>query len=109
VFLVLGMSAMENITLAKLGNVTQFGLLSDERMRSAAERVSRLFRLDPSRLPHPVHQLSGGNQQKALLARWRHCRPRILLVDEPTRGIDIGANGEILDALGPLPTTESGW
>jgi ABC-type sugar transport system ATPase subunit len=97
--LVLGMSAMENITLAKLGNVTQFGLLSDERMRSAAERVSRLFRLDPSRLPHPVHQLSGGNQQKALLARWRHCRPRILLVDEPTRGIDIGAKGEILDAL----------
>ena len=97
--LVLGMSAMENIALPRLGASTRHGLLSDERMRDAAEKVSRLFRLDPSRLRHPIHQLSGGNQQKALLARWRHCRPKVLLVDEPTRGIDIGAKGEILDCL----------
>ena len=97
--LVLGMSTMENVSLARFGQVTRFGLLSNERMRQAAERVSAPFRLDPARLSHPVHHLSGGNQQKALLARWRHCRPRILLVDEPTRGIDIGAKGEILDAL----------
>jgi rhamnose transport system ATP-binding protein len=97
--LVLGMSAMENIVLAGLQRVTRFGLLSNELMRCAAEQVSSSFRLDPDRLPHPVHHLSGGNQQKALLARWRHCRPRVLLVDEPTRGIDIGAKGEILDAL----------
>jgi len=97
--LVLGMTASENIALARLVDATRFGLLSEERMRGAAERVSRLFRLDPSRLQHPVHQLSGGNQQKALLARWRYCRPRILLVDEPTRGIDIGAKAEILDSL----------
>lgn len=97
--LVLGMTASENIALARFGDATRFGLLSEERMRGAAERVSRPFRLDPSRLRHPVHQLSGGNQQKALLARWRYCRPKILLVDEPTRGVDIGAKGEILDSL----------
>ena len=97
--LVLGMSAMENIALPRLRDATRHGLLSDARMREAAERVSSLFRLDPSRLRHPVHQLSGGNQQKALLARWRYCRPKVLLVDEPTRGIDIGAKGEILDCL----------
>jgi len=97
--LVLGMSAMENIALARLRDSTHYGLLSEERMRDGAERVSRLFRLDSARLRHPVHQLSGGNQQKALLARWRYCRPKVLLVDEPTRGIDIGAKGEILDCL----------
>jgi len=97
--LVLGMATMDNIALAHLSAATRFGLMSERRLRAAAERVSRPFRLDPSRLGHPVHQLSGGNQQKALLARWRHCRPRILLVDEPTRGIDIGAKTEILDAL----------
>ena len=97
--LVLGMSAMENIALPRLRDSKRYGLLSDERMRGSAEGVSRLFRLDPSRLRHPVHQLSGGNQQKALLARWRYCRPKVLLVDEPTRGIDIGAKGEILDCL----------
>jgi len=97
--LVLAMSVMENITLARLGNASRVGLLSDGRMRSAADRASRLFRLDSARLRDPIHHLSGGNQQKALLARWRHCRPTILLVDEPTRGIDIGAKGEILDSL----------
>jgi ABC-type sugar transport system ATPase subunit len=97
--LVLSMSAADNITLPDLGQVSRAGLISGSRRTAAARDASRSFSFDPSRLGEAVGNLSGGNQQKALLARWRYSQPRVLLVDEPTRGIDIGAKAEILDAL----------
>jgi ABC-type sugar transport system ATPase subunit len=97
--LVLSMSAADNISLPKLSACSSLGLISDSRQMEATKAAGRNFGLDPARLREAVRNLSGGNQQKALLARWKYVPPDVLLVDEPTRGIDIGAKAEILDAL----------
>lgn len=70
----------------------------EEVVKDAAPR----FGFAPSRVRHPVGQLSGGNQQKALLSKWAARNPRLFLVDEPTRGIDVGAKAEVLTSLGRL-------
>jgi rhamnose transport system ATP-binding protein len=97
--LVLGMSAQENIVLADLGTAATAGFISEQRLRHCAANAIRGYEFDRRRLAATVGSLSGGNQQKLLLARWRHRPPRILLADEPTRGIDIGAKEEILSNL----------
>lgn len=97
--LVLGMSAMENVTLSDLGAVATASVVSMRRMRRAAGESAAGYGFDVRRLDEPARNLSGGNQQKLLLARWGHRRPRFLLADEPTRGIDVGAKAEILATL----------
>jgi ABC-type sugar transport system ATPase subunit len=97
--LVLSMSVKDNIAMGDLGAVARAGTLSEARTRAAVADIATDFGLDPSRLDAPVATLSGGNQQKALLARWGFARPRVLLADEPTRGIDVGAKREIADTL----------
>lgn len=93
--LVLPMSVKENVTLAVLTDLTRFGLvrLRDEELR-AGESVERLRVRTPSLLQQ-VANLSGGNQQKVVLAKWLLRRPKLLILDEPTRGIDVGAKAEI--------------
>jgi ABC-type sugar transport system ATPase subunit len=97
--LVPGMTAMANICLAGLSKVSRFGYVSSRTMLETTRPIAREFGFAEGRLETPVRNLSGGNQQKVLLARWRHHAPRILLVDEPTRGIDVGAKQEILATL----------
>ncbi len=97
--LVLTASARVNIGLADLHRSSRAGWLSSRRLTQHADDAARAFDFDPRRLEHPVGQLSGGNQQKALLARWIYARPKVLLCDEPTRGIDIGAKEQILASL----------
>ncbi|SDB58464.1 sugar ABC transporter ATP-binding protein [Bauldia litoralis] len=97
--LVLGMSAMANITMPNFGGVASLGVISDRRMASSARGVARDFGFDENRVGTTVRNLSGGNQQKVLLGRWRYSLPKVLLVDEPTRGIDVGAKEEILVTL----------
>lgn len=97
--LVLGMSAAENIALGDLGRVARGGFVSTRKTHARAAEVGREFGLDPARLGEVVGNLSGGNQQKTLLARWKYSEPKVLLADEPTRGIDVGAKAEILDTL----------
>jgi ABC-type sugar transport system ATPase subunit len=97
--LVLGRSAMENITLAALDKVARGTVISERSMRRAATAAAEPYGFDPRRLDETARNLSGGNQQKLLLARWAHRPPRVLLADEPTRGIDVGAKAEILDTL----------
>ncbi|MBL8600027.1 MAG: sugar ABC transporter ATP-binding protein [Devosia sp.] len=97
--LVLGRSAAENIALTRFSDVSRFGLVSDGAMRRAVAPVARAYGVDPARLGAAVRNLSGGNQQKVLLSKWQFRPPRLLLVDEPTRGIDIGAKEEILATL----------
>jgi ABC-type sugar transport system ATPase subunit len=100
--LVLGMSVAENVSLASLDRATRFGLVSRrlERARAAAA-VTRLAIKTPS-TAQPVGTLSGGNQQKVVLAKGLACDPRVLLLDEPTRGIDIGAKREIYTLIDEL-------
>jgi ABC-type sugar transport system ATPase subunit len=97
--LVLSMDAMNNIALGDLGGLSRFGLLSRRRMARATAEVASGFGFRPERIGEVAGNLSGGNQQKLLLARWRLTPPRVLLADEPTRGIDIGAKAEIVTSL----------
>jgi ABC-type sugar transport system ATPase subunit len=100
--LVLGMSVAENVSLSSLDRATRFGLVSRrlERERATAA-VARLAIKTPS-TAQPVGTLSGGNQQKVVLAKGLACDPRVLLLDEPTRGIDIGAKREIYTLIDEL-------
>ena len=92
---VLDMSVAANTTLASLGAVSSRGLIDRAAERSrAAEYVDRLRIKTPSVLAE-VGTLSGGNQQKVALARWLTTRPSVIILDEPTQGVDVGAKAEI--------------
>jgi ABC-type sugar transport system ATPase subunit len=97
--LVLGMSSIDNIALTDYARVSKAGILSTDAMIAAASRVAKEFGFDERRIASPMRHLSGGNQQKILLGKWRIRSPAVLLVDEPTRGIDVGAKEEIMATL----------
>jgi ABC-type sugar transport system ATPase subunit len=103
--LALQMSAMDNIALADLSGVASGPFLSRRRMRDRCADVAAAYGFDRRRIAQAVSGLSGGNQQKVLLSRWGFAPPRVLLADEPTRGVDIGAKEEILAALELMATT----
>jgi ABC-type sugar transport system ATPase subunit len=92
--LFLEMSIAANVTAAKLD---AFGTwwLSGREQRKTAERFRQSLRIASSEVTQPVQSLSGGNQQKVVLAKWLLLDPKVLIVDEPTRGIDIGAKAEV--------------
>ena len=97
--LVPALSALDNIALSDLGRVSRWGFVSRRSIETATSAVAAAFGVQADRFGHAARELSGGNQQKLLLARWKHRTPRILLADEPTRGIDVGAKAEILESL----------
>jgi ribose transport system ATP-binding protein len=100
--LILEMSVAENINLASLEQTERFGFLSDSvGNRIARDYVKRLQIKTPS-VKQIVENLSGGNQQKVVIAKWLVTNPRILLLDEPTRGIDINAKNEIYRLISEL-------
>ena len=93
--LIADLSVRENIILALQARRGIFRRISrNEQQRIAKEFIGALSIATPNS-EQPVSQLSGGNQQKAILARWLALEPRFLILDEPTRGIDVGAKGEI--------------
>jgi ABC-type sugar transport system ATPase subunit len=96
--LFLDMNIAENIAAADLG---AFGgwQINSETVKETATRFMRKLRISATGIAKSVRKLSGGNQQKVLLSRWLLRDPDILIVDEPTRGIDIGAKAEIYDLL----------
>ncbi|HLT67028.1 MAG TPA: sugar ABC transporter ATP-binding protein [Microbacterium sp.] len=100
--LLLGEAVYRNISLSSLARFTRRGLLSAAAERAVAEEQVEALEIRPRDVAREVRTLSGGNQQKVVLARWlvRDCR--VLLLDEPTRGVDVGARSEIyalIDAL----------
>jgi ABC-type sugar transport system ATPase subunit len=97
--LVLGLDAMNNVALSDLSAVSRLGLISRRRMAKRTIPVAAGFGFRAERIRETARNLSGGNQQKLLLARWRFSPPRVLLADEPTRGIDIGAKADIMASL----------
>jgi len=100
--LVLSMSVAENVSLACLDRTLQLGLLQPQRERELVGRlVERLAVKTPS-LNQQVRNLSGGNQQKVVLAKWLATEPKVLLLDEPTRGIDVNAKKEIYAIIDEL-------
>ncbi|MBK7405375.1 MAG: sugar ABC transporter ATP-binding protein [Phycisphaerales bacterium] len=96
------LSVRENIALAVQARRGLRATLSGEESRRLAERYVAMLRIKTSSIETPVGQLSGGNQQKVLLARWLATEPRLLMLDEPTRGIDVAAKSEILRTIDEL-------
>jgi ABC-type sugar transport system ATPase subunit len=95
-------STGENITLPYLGELARAGVIRRRDEKRRASEVTRSVALDDTRLESAVSTLSGGNQQKALFARCLVRRPKVLLADEPTRGVDIGAKDSIYELLHEL-------
>ena len=93
--LVLGSSVADNIALAMPRQAVQGGWIRHRRVREAALQAITRLRIRTAGPTQPVRDLSGGNQQKVLLARWLRPETRVLLMDEPTRGVDVGAKAEI--------------
>lgn len=100
--LVLGMTVAQNISLPDIANYgTRWKLHRSVERRQASEQIERLAIKTPSLRQRTVN-LSGGNQQKIVLAKWLAMAPRVLILDEPTRGIDVGAKAEIYEHMARL-------
>lgn len=97
-----GISVQKNLSSAWLPRVSTGGWLRPFRERIISREIAGEFAFDPRRLSAAVDTLSGGNQQKIVLGKWLGTQPRILLMEEPTRGVDIGARAEIYSKLRAL-------
>ncbi len=104
--LVLALAIRENISLPNLGRLTSFGFVRRREERALAQRYIEALSVRTPSMEQKVVNLSGGNQQKVVLAKWLALNPKVLIVDEPTRGIDIGAKAEVHSLLSQL--AESG-
>jgi galactofuranose transport system ATP-binding protein len=97
-----GLSVRENMTLAIMPRLARSGIVDEAATRAIADRFIARLGIRCSSPEQPIRELSGGNQQKVLLARWLCMNPRLLILDEPTRGIDVGAKAEILTLVREL-------
>ena len=101
--LLLPLAVRVNVTLARLRDLAWRGMVIDElRDRAATEVLAQALALQCRSAQQPVAELSGGNQQKVVIARWLHRDCRVMLFDEPTRGIDVGAKFEVYQLLADL-------
>ena len=96
------LSVGENMEVAVLSNFASGGFIQSTRLQALCEEMRSQLRVKTPSLDQCIANLSGGNQQKALLARWLMTHPRILILDEPTRGIDVGAKAEIYRLIANL-------
>lgn len=93
--LILDFPIRQNISLASLSRLSRHGLVNRRAEAALADRQARSLDLRAASLSLPASALSGGNQQKVVLARWLSLSPQVILFDEPTRGVDVGAKSEI--------------
>ncbi len=93
--LILGMAVYENVTLASLKRFTRALVINRGAERQIANGFVKSLKIATSSVSNAVRNLSGGNQQKVVLAKWLALNPKVLILDEPTRGIDVGAKAEI--------------
>lgn len=100
--LVLGMAVRENISLANLGPLSRLGFIKRRREREVANQFVEDLMIKTPSVDQSVQNLSGGNQQKVVLAKWLFTQSKVLIFDEPTRGIDVGAKTEIYQLMNRL-------
>jgi ribose transport system ATP-binding protein len=93
------MSVRDNMCLAALGRIARGGLITKRRQRPVVQRLIHQLQIVLSSSEDPVTSLSGGNQQKVVIGNWLANQPRIILFDEPTRGIDVQAKGQMFDII----------
>ena len=97
--LMLGLSISNNLVMATLNRFHKFGLLKRKEIHLTVGGMIADLNIQPPEPTKPVRLLSGGNQQKVLLGKWLNIKPKILLLDEPTVGVDVGAKAEIYALL----------
>ena len=97
--LVMEESIERNVVLASLASVTRRGLIAAGVSRETSSSWLQRLQTKYGRLSDPVSTLSGGNQQKVVLAKWLSRKPQVIIVDEPTRGIDVGTKAEVHNLL----------
>ncbi|MEP6757265.1 MAG: sugar ABC transporter ATP-binding protein [Chthonomonadales bacterium] len=100
--LVLGMAVRENISLANLDSLSVLGFIQAAKEKDVATKYCGDLRVKTPSIEQTVQNLSGGNQQKVVLAKWLFTNSKVLIFDEPTRGIDVGAKTEIYQLMNEL-------
>lgn len=100
--LLTGRPVRENLSVAVLRSLTSFGLIRGSAERDLADRLIDELEVRTPHREQSINYLSGGNQQKVVLGRWLATEPQVLILDEPTRGIDVGAKAEIYRLMGRL-------
>ena len=100
--LMLDKTIRENIALANLGTISGSGVVSKAKEKSLISRGIEEFKIRCFGTEHECGNLSGGNQQKVVLAKWIYTEPKILILDEPTRGVDVGAKKEIYNVINDM-------
>lgn len=97
--LVLGLSVRENLTIPNLKTLSKGGVMADKHEKKFAQDMIEKLRIKTSGTEQEVKSLSGGNQQKVVFGKWLGINPKLLILDEPTRGVDVGAKKEIYSIM----------
>ncbi len=100
--LMLGLNLRQNITIASLNQVVKFGLIRKKKEKQVAQEYMEALQVKATGTEQKAIDLSGGNQQKVCLAKWLMSQPKVLILDEPTRGIDVGSKAEFYRIIGNL-------
>jgi D-xylose transport system ATP-binding protein len=100
--LALNMDVKENLSLAALPAFSTWGIIRSQKERNQAAYYTQRLKIKSTGITQKVNKLSGGNQQKVVIGKWLMTKPKILLLDEPTRGVDVGAKVEIYDLIDDL-------
>ncbi len=100
--LILGLSVAKNVVLASIDTVSRWGIVTARREQAVAREYVRRLQIRTPGVNQKVRFLSGGNQQKVVLAKWLNTAPEIMVLCEPTRGIDVGAKAEIYQLINEL-------
>jgi D-xylose transport system ATP-binding protein len=100
--LVLDMEIKENLSLAALPALSPWGIILSEKEKKQAKYYIQRLKIKSTGISQQVNTLSGGNQQKVVIGKWLMAQPKVLLLDEPTRGVDVGAKAEIYDLIDDL-------
>lgn len=100
--LMLEESIMKNISLANLGRISNGGVINKKKEQELVNKGIEELRIRCFGPQHECNNLSGGNQQKVIFAKWIYTNPKVLILDEPTRGVDIGAKKEIYNIINEL-------
>jgi ribose transport system ATP-binding protein len=103
--LITAMSICNNVTLPSLEKYTRFGLIQHSRERQTAQEQVTSLHIKTPNVEVLAMNLSGGNQQKVVLGKWLSMSPKVMILDEPTRGIDVGAKAEIYRLMRALAET----
>lgn len=100
--LILALSVRDNLTMVNLRDDSSFGLVDDAKLDRDARRMIDGLSIRVASMDQPARLLSGGNQQKVVIGKWLLAESRVLILDEPTRGIDVGAKNEIYELMNEL-------